>query len=75
MNFSSQDAAYALLSLGLGPHTGVGFGLGIALGSEVESDGLHLGVDWVSDSEQPVFLNTTESDNLSFNNTRDDYDR
>ena len=75
MNFSSQDAAHALLSLGLGPHTGIGSGLGIALGSEVESGGLHSGVDWVSDSEQPVFLNTTESDNLSFNNTRDDYDR
>ena len=84
MNFSSQDAAETRLTLGLGrgsgvglgSNQGVGFGLGIALGtSEAESGGRGSGLDWVSDSEQPVFLNTTESDNLPFNNTRDDYDR
>ena len=77
MNFSSQDAARTLLSLrlGLGSNQRVGFGLGIALGSESESGGRNSGLDWVSNSEQPVFLNTTESDNLPFNNTRDDYDR
>ena len=76
MNFSSQDAASILLSLGLGlgSNQGVGFGLGIELGSEDESGGRNPGLDWVSNSEQPVFLNTTESDNLPFNNTRDDYD-
>ena len=84
MNFSSQDAAQILLTLGLGRGSGVGLGsnqgvgcgLGIALGtSEVVSTGQCSGLDWVSDSEQPVFLNTNQSDNLPFNNTRDDYDR
>ena len=41
MNFSSQNAVHTILSLGLGlgSNQGVGFRLGITLGSEAESGG------------------------------------
>ena len=87
MNFSSQDAAQTLLALGLGlgrgrglrlgSDQGVGLGLGVALGtSGVGACVRDSDLDWVSDSEPTVFLNTTQrSETIPFNNTRDDYDR
>ena len=83
MNFSSQDAAQTLLTLGLdrgcglglGSNRGVGLGIGIALGcSEAGAFVQDPDLDWVSDSELIVFLNTAQAfDNLPFNDTRDDY--
>ena len=84
MNFSSQDAAQILLSLGsgrgsvlgLGSDTRLGGDLGLALGtSETEVSVRDSNLDWVSDSDTTVFINTNQSDDLPFNNTRDDYDR
>ena len=84
MNFSSQDAAQTLLTLGLGRGRGLGLGsdqgvrlgLSIALGtSEAGGPVRDSDLDWVSDSQSTVFLNTNQSDDLPFNNTRDDYDR
>ena len=84
MNFSSQDAAQTLLSLGFGRGSVLGLGsvtsldgdLGLALGtSETEVSVRDSNLDWVSDSDPTVFINTNQSDDLPFNNTRDDYDR
>ena len=83
MNFSSQDAAQTLLSLGsdrgsvlgLGSDQRLGLGLGLALGTpEAEASVRASALDWVSDTDQTVFINTNQSDDLPFNNTRDDYD-
>ena len=84
MNFSSQDAAQTLLSLGSGRGSVLGLGLvtsldgdlGLALGtSETEVSVRDSNLDWVSDTDPTVFINTNQSDDLPFNNTRDDYDR
>ena len=84
MNFSPQEAAQILLSLGygqgsvlgLGSDTRLGSDLGLALGtSETEVSVRDSNLDWVSDTDPTVFINTNQSDDLPFNNTRDDYDR
>ena len=84
MNFSSQDAAETLLSLGSGRGSVLGLGLvtslnadlGLALGtSETGVSVRDSALDWVSDTDPTVFINTNQSDDLPFNNTRDDYDR
>ena len=85
MNFSSQDAAQTLLSLGFDRGLVLGLcsdqrlwlGLGFALGtSETGASVRDSDLDWVSNSEPTVFLNSNQkSDYLPFNNTRDNYDR
>ena len=84
MNFSSQDAAQILLSLGSGRGSVLGLGsvtsldgdFGLALGTpETEVSVRDSNLDWVSDTDPTVFINTNQSDDLPFNNTRDDYDR
>ena len=71
MNFSSQDAAQTLLSLGSGRGSVLGLGLvtslnadlGLALGTSETADLVSVQdstLDWVSDSNPTVFINAND---------------